>query len=125
MVSHAIFILPASRLRVDQEADGLPILRGWIAPVFFDGVPELPEAFVVGVAILHDQRLDAFRMSQREAITDRCPVIHHVDRVPGESKFIDQRFHHVGQVFETVVKIIMTRHTALAEPGIVGCHYVE
>ncbi len=54
VVSHAVFILPAGRLWVNQEADGLRLVRGRIAPVFFDGVPELPEAFVVGVAILHD-----------------------------------------------------------------------
>jgi hypothetical protein len=45
----------ASGSTLGQPGSGWPpILSGRIAPVFFDGVPELPEAFVVGVAILHD-----------------------------------------------------------------------
>src|SRR3984893_11008885 len=63
-VGHAVFILPSRRFRIDQETDGLSILRCRIVPVFLDWIPELPEAFIVSVAVWHDQRLHAIGTPQ-------------------------------------------------------------
>ena len=64
-------------------------------------------------------------MPQREAVAHRRAVVEHIERVAFEPELFDQLFHNVGQVLESVGEILMTRHTALAEAGIVGRHHVE
>jgi hypothetical protein len=58
-------------------------------------------------------------MLQRQQPTAR-PALHHVKRVIGESQFLDTLFHNVGEVLKGVNEILMARHAALAEAGIVG-----
>src|SRR6478736_5548912 len=53
------------------------------------------------------------------------PALHHVKRVISESQFLDTLFHNVGEVLKGVNEILMARHTALAEAGIVGRHHVK
>jgi hypothetical protein len=94
-------------------------------PVFLDGIPELQQTLLVGVAILYDQRLNALRMPQREAVAHRRAVVEDIERVAFEPKLFDQLFHNVSQGLESVGEALMIRRAALAEAGIVGRHHVE
>ena len=54
--------------------------RRAIRPVGLDRVPELLQALLVGVAVLHDQRRDPLRMLQRQPIAHGRAIVHDVER---------------------------------------------
>jgi hypothetical protein len=106
-------------LRIDQGNDGLSILGRWVVPVFLDCGPRTPG----------DLRRTRCHRSTSEHDRDAAtpsgspqarPALHHVKRVIGESQFLDTLFHNVGEVLKGVNEILMARHAALAEAGIVG-----
>src|SRR5438046_9905713 len=54
---HDVLVLPARRLRLDQEVKGCSVLGPWVGPVFLEGIPELAQALVVAVTVVADKRL--------------------------------------------------------------------
>jgi hypothetical protein len=87
-------------------------------------VPEIQETFVVRVAIRSTSEHDRDAATPSGSPQAR-PALHHVKRVISESQFLDTLFHNVGEVLKGVNEILMARHTALAEAGIVGRHHVK
>src|SRR5882757_8957339 len=79
-ISHPIFILPSRCLCLDQEVKCGAILEPGISPVLLDWVPELAQALLVRVAILHNEGQQLIGTPQREAVADRSTIIHHVER---------------------------------------------
>src|SRR5215470_17039496 len=103
-----------------QEVKGCSVLRPWIGPVFLEGVPELAKALVVGVAVLYDERLYLIGTAQREPVSNRRAVVHHVERKSVETESLDERVDNVGQILERIRKAPTIRRAALAEARIVG-----
>lgn len=91
-----------------------------IGPILLDGVPKLEKTLVIGIAVLHNEAFDPFRMAQGEPITDRGAVIHHVHRESAHSERLDEAVHHASEVLERVLEVLVVRHAALTVAGVVG-----
>jgi len=62
-VANTMEVLPFGRIEIQQRAQAIALLLAAIFPIGFDRLPKLVvDAFVVGVAVLHDQRLDTLRV---------------------------------------------------------------
>ena len=61
-IGDAVGVLELGRLRRDQDVKRFAVLFRAVGPIVFDRVPELLEAFLVGVAVLHDESGDALGM---------------------------------------------------------------
>ena len=93
--------------------------------MFLDGIPKLAESLLVRIAVLHDEPLNAFRMPQREPVTNRGAVVHDVHRVFGESERLNKTIDDVREVFKGVREGLVIRHAALAEARIIGSHQAK
>src|SRR5580704_1230006 len=61
-VADAILVLPACGFRLHNKIKASAVLWGGVVPIFLDGIPELEQAFFIGVAVLDDERLRPFGM---------------------------------------------------------------
>src|SRR5262249_45114494 len=77
-------------------------------------IPELQQAFLVGVAVLYHQSGDAFRVQQRQPVPDRRSVVHHVERVFPDLQLIEQLVDEIRHVGEGVREVLTIRKAALA-----------
>src|SRR6516225_7068780 len=94
-VLHAILVLPLGRFRVHQETNCFTILGCRLVPVFLDRVPELQKTLVIRVAVLNDQRLNAFGVTESKTIANRRTVVHHVHRIVFQAEMFDKSVHNV------------------------------
>src|SRR5216684_6837245 len=101
------------------------ILGRGIPPIFLDRIPEFEQAFVISVAVLHDERLYMLGVFQRETVSDGRTVIHYVERVLVKFQLFGELIHDIGVVPECVWKLLVIRHAALPEAGIVRGYNVE
>ena len=60
-----------------------------VGPVGLDRVPEFLETFLIGIAVLDDERCDALGMLQCKPVSDRRAVIHQVHGVLLRAELID------------------------------------
>ncbi len=65
-------------------------------------VPELLEAFFVGVAVLHDERADPVGMLEGEAPAHRGAIVHHVHGVALDGQLIEQAVDQLVVEVETL-----------------------
>ncbi len=70
--------------------------------------------------VLHDQRLDAFRMRQDHAKTDRAAIILHVQRVTREAERFGEVIHDLGDVIEGVCEFFGVGPVAVSEARVIG-----
>ena len=125
LVGDAVRVLPHGCFRLDHAADRVAVgLRGFL-PVRPDGVPPVAEAFLVGVAVLGDDRGDAFRPPQGQAKPGRGAVVEDVKRVTVKARRVGEAFQDVGQGLEGVGKAVPARHVGLPEAEQVGRDDVE
>ncbi len=89
-------------------------------PVGADRVPEIADAFVIGIAVLDNQSGDTVRMLERQPVADRCTIIHDIHRVLGGAELSEQRINDVGIVAEGIFELCVIGSIALAEARIVG-----
>src|SRR5258708_36853525 len=117
-VTEALQVLKLCRL----EGEQLPHLGliGWIG-IFPVGVQELrPEgsqAFIVGVSILRDDDLNAFRMTGGQPKANRGPVVLNVDGVFSDSLLVEEFVNAIGKVVERVGEVLGARGVTVAVPG--------
>ena len=62
-VAGAVGVLPLGGAQVQEPLQRLGFLFRAILPIGAERVPEFPQPFLIGVAVLDDQRLDALRMA--------------------------------------------------------------
>src|SRR5258706_7122831 len=79
-VSYPVSVLPERRFGSQKGAKRVPIGFRRILPVCADWVPAVAQPLLVGVAILRNDRGDAFRVAPRKAETGRRAVVEDVDR---------------------------------------------
>jgi hypothetical protein len=125
LVGDSVRVLPHGCFRLDHAADRVAVgLRGFL-PVRPDGVPSVAEAFLVGVAVLGDDRGDAFRLPQGQAEPGRSAVVEDVECVTVQARRVGEAFQDVGQGLEGVGEGVPARHVGLPEAGQVGRDDVE
>src|SRR4029077_1028522 len=78
------------------------------------------ESFVVGVAVLHYDSRDAFRVAGRKPVSDRRAIILHVEGVLRQTEYRGELLDDGGEVIEGVSELVPRRHRAVAEAGVVG-----
>ena len=98
----AVGVLPAGGIDGEQLAEGFCVLFGAVLPVGFEGSPEIAESFVVGVAVLDDERLHALGTFRGKAETDRRTVVHQIEAVAVEAHFLGEGLDDVREVVEGV-----------------------
>src|SRR5215469_11039950 len=64
-VAHAILVLPARRLELNEEMEARAIFGCGVFPVRLDRIPEFQQPLVVCISVLHNERLYSFRAAQR------------------------------------------------------------
>ncbi len=101
-VPHAIDVLPFGGFRRQELPQGGLVFGRALLPEGFERFPEFPQSFVVGVAVLDDERLHLFRMTVSNAKTDGSPVVEQVQAIFLQAFCLDEFIHYIGQVFETV-----------------------
>ena len=78
-VRHTVFVYPASSGRLEAVADRLGVGHA-VGRIREQAVPEPCQALHVRVAVLRDQRADPLGILARDAETDGCAVVLHVER---------------------------------------------
>ena len=94
--------------------------RGSVGPIGLDRIPERLEPFLVGVAVLDDQRRDAIGMLERQPVADRRAVIHDVHRIAVDAELRQKTVDDVGVMGERVGERLVVGRGAFAEAWIVG-----
>jgi hypothetical protein len=87
--------------------------------------PAVAQPFGVRVAVLGDDRGDAFGMPGGDPEPDRRAVVEHVQREAVEAEHFRQAIDGVGDVLERVVEVTSGGHVRLAEAGQVGSNEVK
>ncbi len=118
-VTHAIDILEFGRFRCDQHIERLAAACGIIGPIGLDRIPEGFQAFLIGIAVLDDERADALRMLQCKPVSNRRTIIHDVHGVAHHLELLEQAVHEIGIMAEAVVEGRVIRRGAAAETRIV------
>ena len=52
--------------------------------------------------------------------SQRCSVVHHIDRILAHAELFGQLVHDVGVIFKRVGVAVVIRHAALPEARVVG-----
>jgi hypothetical protein len=120
VVGHPIGVLKFCRLQRDELQQGLAARIRSVGPILLDWTPELFQPFVIGVAVLHDQAGDAFRVFQCQPPTHGRAVIHHIHRVAGDTELIEQTADEFAETVERVFERRAVRHVALTIAGVIG-----
>jgi hypothetical protein len=80
-IGNALRVLPNGRLRLEEGAECVTFSLGCVFPVSPDRFPPVAQAFLVGVAILRDDRRDPIRVLHGQPEAGRRTVIEHVDGI--------------------------------------------
>src|SRR5215467_6334770 len=123
----AVRVLPFRRVeRQDRVPQLVAVLFATVLPVDLDRLPEIVvDAFIVGVAILDDQRLHALRMLDGQAKSNRGTVVHEIDRVFFQADLVREFFDDVRQVIEGVFEFGHRGSRATPVAGIIWGDYME
>src|SRR5580698_3074063 len=124
-VLHTIFILPPRRLRGNQESNSFPILRSRILPVFLNRIPELQKTLIVCVAVLNDERLNAFGVTESKTIPDGRPIVHHIHRVLLQSEIFNKTVDGRHQILKSVRILFVIEHGRQSKAGEIGRNNTE
>ena len=82
-----------------------PELRRRMRPVLFSGLPLLAQAFLVTVAVLGDDGIDAFRMLDGQAHPYGGAVVEDVHCKVLQPKRLGELVHNLGQVVKGIFKL--------------------
>ena len=93
-----------------------------VLPIGPDRVPAVAQPFLIGVAVLRDDRGDPLRMPHREPEAGRRAV---VEDVEGEAVEADDLGEAVDRVREPVESVAAVRHVGVAEARQIGRDDVE
>ncbi|CAD5263221.1 hypothetical protein BOSE62_30567 [Bosea sp. 62] len=116
----AMDVLEARRLRLQQVSEGLLGLGIALAPERRHRRSHIrAPALGIGDRVLHDQPAHALRAAQCQAEPDRAAIVLQIERIALQPEPVDQRFHHIGEAVETIIKLGRRRRAAMAEAGIV------
>src|SRR5260370_893291 len=88
------------------------------------GLPRLPscaEALLVGVAVLRDNRANAFRMLQGQPQAYGRAIVEDIECIAGEPVRVDEAVDHLGEMVETIVKPRARRRDGVANAWQVRC----
>src|SRR6266851_3999360 len=91
-----------------------------IGPKGSPRLPIRPQTFVVPDSILDDERLDALRMSQGHAKTDRAAVILHVNGAAREPERFGKVIHDLRIVIKRIRELLRVWPVAMSEAGVIG-----
>src|SRR6516164_8980866 len=89
-VAHAIRVLEYRGLRRNELIERFAMLLRVVGPVRLDRVPKLLQSLVIGVAVLHDESADAFRVLERKTPTDGSTVVHDVHSESFDTQLTEQ-----------------------------------
>ncbi len=106
--------------RRDQRIERFAMRGRAVGPIGLDRIPKGLQAFVIGVAVLDNDRRHPLGVLEREAISDGRAVIHDVHGIALHAQLLQQAVHEVGVVAEAVVEGSMIGCRAEAEPRIIG-----
>ena len=112
-VGDAVGVLKLCDVGSDEHVKCFAMSLGVIAPVCLDRIPELRQAFFVGVAVLHDESGHAIGMLQRKPPSDGSAVVHHVHREARDLKLAEQTVNQLAEAVEGVGELGVVRHIAL------------
>src|SRR5499433_2218280 len=96
-VGDAVGVLELGRLWRDQDVKRLAVLFRVVGPIGFDRVPELLEAFLVGIAVLYDKGGDALGMLESKAPADGRPIVHDVHRIALHAERLEQAVNKLSE----------------------------
>jgi DNA-binding CsgD family transcriptional regulator len=116
-VRDAVRVLPDRGLRLEHRADRFPVGLRRVLPVGLDGIPAGPQALLVRVAILGNDRGDALGVPGRDAESHWRTVVEHVEREAVEAEHLRPAIDDLREMVERVVEVTPRRHVRLAEPG--------
>src|SRR5438067_480575 len=115
-------VLPFGGFRLQEFAQGCPVLRGWLLPVFLDRIPTLAQTFFISVAILRNDGSDLLGMGQREPKPDRSSIVEDVDRVSINTDALCEPVDDLGQVLKAVAEPFAVRGVGKAKARKIGRH---
>src|SRR5690606_6661056 len=113
----------ADRVRGERRAAGFTVCFARVAPVGLPRSPVVAEALKVGVAVLRDDRGDAFGVPHRQSQAGRSAVVEDVDRITAEPQGIHETVDNVSQSVETVGELAPRGRFSLSETRKIGCDY--
>src|SRR5262245_16039308 len=117
-------VLPLGRLGREEVAKRRAVLRRRLLPVALDRIPALAQPFLIGVAVLRDDRGDLRRVARREAEADRRAIVEYVDGITAEPGDRGEAVDDVGEVIEGVPELRPFRRLGETETRQVGGYYV-
>src|SRR5262249_40796452 len=107
-----------------QDVKRLAVLLRVVGPIGFYRVPELLEAFLVGVAVLYDEGGDALGMLESEAPADGRPIVHDVHRIALHAERIEQAVNKLSEGVGVEGNRGGVGQVALPVAGVVGGNQV-
>src|SRR5262249_22819798 len=116
-------VLPLGRLGREEVAERRAILRRGLLPVALDGIPAAAESFLIGIAVLRDDRGDSLRVARRQAEAHRCAVVEDIDRITSEPGDGCETVDDVGEVIKGVLELRPVGRSGEAEARQVGGDY--
>jgi hypothetical protein len=125
LVLYAIYILGTRRLGREEIAQGSPILRSWLFPIFLNRIPALAQALFIGIAILRDDGRDPLRVRQSKSEPYGRAVIEDINRVAFETHRLREAVNNLAQILKRVAKPLTVRRIREAEAQQIGCDHME
>jgi hypothetical protein len=116
-VGDAVRVLPDRRLRLHQRPDTFPVGLRRVLPVRLKGSPAVAQPFLVGVAVLGDDRRDALGVPGRDPEPDRRAVVEHVQGEAIETEHLGEAVDNVGDALERVAEVRSGGHVRFTEAG--------
>ena len=104
------------------------LLSFWIAirPERLHWIEGRPDAFDIGVPVLHDDAFDCVLVSGGDAIAHRCAVILHVDAELLQTEDTEEQFLNVsGEIVEGVLELACVRRIAVAKANVIRRNHVK
>src|SRR5262249_28434893 len=116
-IGDAVGILPDRCFGREESTERLPVRLRRLSPVGSDRVPAVAQPFLVGVAILRDDRCNALWIFCRHSKTCRRTVVEYVDRKTVEADNFGKAIDYARNMVERIVELVAARHVRLAKPG--------
>ena len=110
---------------VEEGAQRLAVCLRRVLPIGPDRIPAVAQPFLIGVAVLRDDRGDALGMLYREPESGRRAIVEDIDRKAIEADHLGEAVDDAGDVVERVGEFVARRHVRLAEAGQIGRDDVE
>src|SRR5262245_35045820 len=124
-VGGTVHVLPDRRLRREERTERLTVRLRRFAPVGSDRVPSVAQPFLIGVAVLRDDRRDALGMPYCQSKTCWRAIVEYVDRKAIQTDDLGEAIDDVGEIVERVTGLVTARHVRTTKPGKVGRHDME